>query len=237
VQDQYFEFLQALGVPHEPVVWNIGPWPAERAWQQEFYAAIDRPAAAIVVATSKPQKDWPAERWAEVCDALVERHGLQPVLVGGRSPRELHAEEVIFARARHRPVSALGSGLRRLVAILDGAALVLSPDTGPLHMAVALGRPGGQPDRLLEPEARGPVPPLPRPHDRRVRRAGRGLPDLDGEPRRPHGAHRVDDVLAKVELWKGALRGARASAGRADDAVAEICAICDLCGCRSPRQV
>ena len=46
-----------------------------------------------------------------------------------------------MARARHQPVSALGSGLRKLVSILDTSALVLAPDTGPLHMAVALNRP------------------------------------------------------------------------------------------------
>jgi heptosyltransferase I len=66
---------------------------------------------------------------------------LQAVLVGGKSPRELAAEEVIMSNANHRPVSALGSGLRNLVGILSGSALVLAPDTGPLHMAVALERP------------------------------------------------------------------------------------------------
>ena len=62
VQDQYFEFLDALGVPHEPVTWNLGPWPEERPWQREFFAPIERPVASIVVATSKPQKDWAPER-------------------------------------------------------------------------------------------------------------------------------------------------------------------------------
>jgi heptosyltransferase I len=38
-------------------------------------------------------------------------------------------------------VSALGSGLRNLVGILDGCAVAISPDTGPLHMCVALNRP------------------------------------------------------------------------------------------------
>lgn len=141
VQDQYLEFLNALGVPAEPLVWNLGPWNAERAWQTEFYGEIERPVAAIVVATSKAQKDWMPERWAEVCDVLASEYELQPVLVGGRSERELHAERVILERARHKPLSALGSGLRRLVGILDGAAVVLSPDTGPLHMSVALDRP------------------------------------------------------------------------------------------------
>jgi heptosyltransferase I len=58
VQDQYLEFLTALGVPNDAVAWNLGPWPRERAWQRDFFEKLDRPAAAIVVATSKPQKDW-----------------------------------------------------------------------------------------------------------------------------------------------------------------------------------
>lgn len=143
VQDQYFEFTEWLGIPHEPVAWGLGPYnAAERAWQQTFMSRFDRPIAPIVVATSKPQKDWLPERWADVCDALAGDFGLQPVLVGARSPREVHAERVIFERARLKPVSALGDGgLRGLVGIFDAAALVLSPDTGPLHICVALDRP------------------------------------------------------------------------------------------------
>jgi heptosyltransferase I len=48
---------------------------------------------------------------------------------------------MITAAARNPPVDALGSGLRNLVSILDASTLVLSPDTGPLHMSVALDRP------------------------------------------------------------------------------------------------
>ena len=93
MQDQYFEFLAALGVPSGAGRRGIsGPWPHERASQREFFARFDRPVAAIVVGTSKPQKDWLPERWAEVADALYDDFGLQPVLVGGRSPRELAAE-------------------------------------------------------------------------------------------------------------------------------------------------
>jgi heptosyltransferase I len=143
VQDQYFEFCEWLGVPHEPVTWDLGPWnDAERTWQRDFLARFDRPIAPIVVATSKPQKDWLPERWAEVSDALYHDFGLQPVLVGAQSPRELHAERVIMERTRVKPYSALGQGgLRGLVGIIGAAALVLSPDTGPLHITVALDRP------------------------------------------------------------------------------------------------
>ena len=141
VQDQYFEFLDVLGVPHDPVVWNLGPFPNERERQRKFFAGIERPVASLIIGTSNPQKDWLAQRWAEVSDALYEDHGLQAVLAGGRSARELETERIIMASTRHPPVSTLGVPLRELVGILDGSALVISLDTGPLHMAVALERP------------------------------------------------------------------------------------------------
>jgi len=141
VQDQYFEFLRGLGVSPEPVEWKIGPWPDERAWQTNFISRLSRPIAAVVVATSKPDKDWIPERWARVCDILSEHYDMQPVLVGGNSERELLAAQEIIASAQSQPASALGSGLRNLVGIIDAAELVLSPDTGPLHIAVALGKP------------------------------------------------------------------------------------------------
>jgi heptosyltransferase I len=217
VQDQYFEFLSYLGVTPEPVAWGLGPWASERAAQREFFARLDRPAASIVVATSKPEKDWMPERWAQVCDALYHDFGLQPVLVGGRSPRELHAEQVIMAQARARPVSALGSGLRPLVGILDGSALVLSPDTGPLHMTVALDRPVISLIGYLNPKRVGPY--------RRYRDL---MIDAYGEPgedyaisMEAHPGHMqritVQQVLDMVERWRdryagGARGGAPAAA-------------------------
>lgn len=202
MQDQFLEFPRALGIEPEPVTWNLGPWPSERAWQREFFATLARPAAALVVATTKPEKDWPAERWAEIVDVLVEQYGLQPVLVGGRSGRELHAEAVIRARARNAPVSALGSGLRRLVSILDGAALVISPDTGPMHIAAALGRPLIALMGFTNPKRTGPW-----------RCCEDLLVDAFGDPGESYDAaalHRpgrmqrisVADVAGKLEIWR-----------------------------------
>ena len=202
VQDQYFEFLEALNVPHEPVTWDLGPWEGERPWQRAFLESFDRPIAPIVVATSKAEKDWMPERWAEVADALWHDFGLQPVLVGGRSARELSAERVIMERTTVPVRSALGSGLRNLVGILDGAALVLSPDTGPLHMAVALNRPVISLMGYTNPKRVGPY-----------RRFHDLLIDAYGDP----GEHYpismenrsgrmarigVRDVLDKVEVWR-----------------------------------
>ena len=202
VQDQYFEFLEALGVPHEPLTWDLGPWEHERAWQREFLASFDRPIAPIVVATSKAEKDWMPERWAEVCDVLWNDFGVQPLLVGGKSAREVAAERVIMERSSVPVKSALGSGLRKLVSILDGAALVLSPDTGPLHMTVALNRPVISLMGYTNPKRVGPYH---RFHDLLI--------DAYGEPgedyplsmeNRPGRMQRiaVRDVLDKVERWR-----------------------------------
>lgn len=204
VQDQYFEFTDWLGVPHEPVTWGLGPWnDSERAWQREFLARFDRPIAPIVVATSKPQKDWLPERWAQVCDALYGDFGLQPVLVGARSRRELHAEHVILEHAHTTPASALGQGgLRGLVGLFDAAALVLSPDTGPLHICVALDRPVVSLIGYSNPRRVGPY--------RKFRDL---MIDAYGEPGEDYPismANRrnrmpritVNDVLDRVQRWK-----------------------------------
>ena len=206
VQDQYFEFVEWLGVPHTPVVWDLAPWnETERAWQREFMTRFDRPIAPIVVATSKPQKDWLPERWAEVSDALYHDFGLQPVLVGARSPREVHAERVILEQTKTKPYSALGQGgLRGLVGIIDASALVLSPDTGPLHMTVALDRPVVSLIGYSNPKRVGPY-----------RKFGDLMIDAYGEPGEDYPIsmeNRMDrlpritvqQVLDKVERWRAA---------------------------------
>ncbi len=206
VQDQYFEFCEWLGVPHEPVAWDLGPWnDAERQWQRDFLSRFDRPIAPIVVATSKPQKDWLPERWAEVSDALYHDFGLQPVLVGARSPREVHAEQVILERTRTKPYSALGQGgLRGLAGIIAGSALVLTPDTGPLHMTVALDRPVISLIGYSNPKRVGPY-----------RKFGDLVIDAYGEPGEDYPIsmeNRMDRmprisvqmVLDKVERWRSA---------------------------------
>jgi heptosyltransferase I len=202
VQNQYFEFLTALGVAPNPVVWDLGPWDDEREWQRTFRSSFERPIASIVVGTSKPEKDWLPERWAKVADELHDAYGMQVVLVGGRSERELAAEAQVMALARNKPRSELGSGLRKLVGILDASALVLSPDTGPLHMTVALDRPIISLMGYTNPKRTGPY-----------RRFHDLIVDAYGDPgedypismeNRPGRMKRIEtrDVLDKVELWR-----------------------------------
>jgi heptosyltransferase I len=134
VQDQYFEFLTTLGVPIEPVVWDLGPWPGDPAPPEGRYAAL-------AIGASDPDREWFPDRWAAVADALHDRYGLRPLLVGAGTDRDRAAAAAIKATARVLVDDALGSGLRPLVSILNGSEVVVSVDTGAVHMAVALDRP------------------------------------------------------------------------------------------------
>nr|MDQ3556415.1 glycosyltransferase family 9 protein [Gemmatimonadota bacterium] len=201
VQDQYFEFLHALGVSPEPVEWNLGPWPHERAAQRAFFSRWKRPVAALAIGTTAAAREWVPARWASLCDALWDRHGLHPVLVGGRSVRELETERSIQDAARSPVASALGAGLREMVGVLDGSALVVSLNSAPLHMAVALGRPVIGLMGHLNPRRTGPY----RFRDLTVDAYGEPGEDYPvSHEKRPGGMMRirVEDVLDRVDLWK-----------------------------------
>jgi heptosyltransferase I len=63
------------------------------------------------------------------------------VLLGGKSAREQAAAAEIAARASHPPLDLREWDLRRLVSLLDRCDVLVSPDTGPLHIGVAMGIP------------------------------------------------------------------------------------------------
>jgi heptosyltransferase I len=141
VQDSYFEFLDYLGMDPEPVEWRLTLTEAERAAQRAFFEQLDRPACGIVVGTSKPEKNWAPERYARLLEAIETDYGMTPVLLGGPSAPEQAAAERIMRETRARAIDALADDVRRLLWLLDGCALLISPDTGPLHIARALDRP------------------------------------------------------------------------------------------------
>jgi heptosyltransferase I len=141
VQDQYFEFLEHLGVDPEPVTWSLSLTAAEREEQSDFFARLGRPACALVVGSSKPEKDWTVEGWARVAEEASRHHGLAPVLVGGPSEVERTLAARVAQAADVDVLDALGDGVRRLAWLLEGSTLVVSPDTGPLHIARAFGKP------------------------------------------------------------------------------------------------
>jgi heptosyltransferase-1 len=107
----------------------------------DLRAAIgDRtPFALINAGAAWPNKRWPAQRFGEVAAFLREVRGLQPVVLWGPGEDAL-AQAVVDASggaARVAPPTRLGD----LLELARAAALMISGDTGPLHVATAVGTP------------------------------------------------------------------------------------------------
>jgi heptosyltransferase I len=210
VQDQYLEFLAALRTPAEPLEWKLGPWPGELASRERVLGALPRAFATLVIGATHAEKEWLPERWAQVASALRSDFGIEPVLAGGRSARELETARLIDA-AGARAHNTLGVPLRELVTILDASELVISLDTAPLHMSVALERPVISLMGYNNPKRVGPY--------RRYRDL---IVDAYGDPGEDYPisyAHRlgrmprisVRDVLERVQRWSEVYRGRAAS--------------------------
>ena len=141
VQDQYFEFLEYLGVDPQPVDWRLTLTETERQDQKIFLAQTGNPICSVVVSTSKVKKNWSPTRYARVLELVEREHALQPVIVGGPSVAEHDLAQEVISRSNANIVNALGDDLRRLTWIIEGSTLLITPDTGPLHIARALGTP------------------------------------------------------------------------------------------------
>lgn len=90
---------------------------------------------------NNPAKRWPIERFADLADHLARRHGLRVLLNG--SPGERDLIEQIAGRCQAPPVRLpdLGMTLGSLKAVIRGARLMVTNDTGPRHIAAAFGVP------------------------------------------------------------------------------------------------
>lgn len=156
VADQYMEFADYLGAPRR-YEWDFALTEAERAEQAAFFDAASAPVAALVVGTSKRVKEWVPERWARTAEGLHSRWGYDVVIVGGESPNEAELARQIVALAPGAVRDVRHKDVRRLIWLLDGSALVVGLDTGPYHMAVALGIPTVGLFAYLDPARVGPT--------------------------------------------------------------------------------
>jgi heptosyltransferase I len=139
LQDELLEFVEHLGI--EPrLEWGLDPTPEEVETYEPLLPRDATPNVGLVIGTSKPEKEWPAERYAALVDRLGAR-GVRSILIGAPSPRERAVAETIARLAATPPLDLLEWDLRRVVYLLSRVDALVSPDTGPLHIAVALGTP------------------------------------------------------------------------------------------------
>lgn len=99
------------------------------------------PLAVLNPGGNNPAKRWPPERYAALADWLHGAHGLACVV--NASPAEIDIARTIQSAARHAPpcLADHGGSLASLKGVLARASLMVTNDTGPRHMAAALGVP------------------------------------------------------------------------------------------------
>ena len=111
-----------------------GAWLRERGWPDGTALVILHPGA------NWPHKRWPPERFAQLANRLAQRPGRAIALTGGPDDEPLIRR--ISGRMSAPPLVLAGqTTLRQLAACLERASLVVSNDTGVLHIASALRRP------------------------------------------------------------------------------------------------
>jgi heptosyltransferase I len=143
VVDYYLKLVAALGatdvrpeflLPEKPVAAG-----AVHVLLAQHRVPPDR-YAVIIPGSAQASKCWPAERFAALVDRLASEHGLAVVATGSKAEKPMI--EAIRSLAQYPPANLAGeTALPELVEVLRRARLVVSNDTGPGHIAAALGRP------------------------------------------------------------------------------------------------
>ncbi len=141
VLDALFGFASALGVRERVLRWDV-PLPPDAPEYATQLVPADRPTLVISPCSSHVLRNWRAERYAAVADYAAEQHGMAVLLCGGPSVLEREMGEAIQRAARTPLVNTIGRDtLPQLLAVLARSTVLLSPDSGPVHMATMAGTP------------------------------------------------------------------------------------------------
>jgi heptosyltransferase-1 len=133
-----------LGFGHVPMTIELSVPQAAKERARALLAShgigAETPFAAMATGARWETKVWPADRMARVADHLYREHGLTVVLVGG-ADEEGPCEAV--ASATRAPTANLAgkTTIADVMAIIDRASILISNDSGPMHIAAALDRP------------------------------------------------------------------------------------------------
>lgn len=139
-QSEILEFVDHLGI--EPLLeWQIGPTAAELARYAPHLPPHQGRTVAFSIASSNAKKDWAPENFAELARRLLSLANVRIILVGGLSPAEDQAAKVVTRGAGGKVLDLRAWDLRRLAFLIHSSAAFVGPDSGPLHIAVALGTP------------------------------------------------------------------------------------------------
>jgi lipopolysaccharide heptosyltransferase II len=132
--ERYLTVARAAGCGREPVEFRFHVTDEDRAQVDALVPAGEK-FAVLLPATNWETKRWPVERFAGMVGEIDKRFGLKSVVAGAKDAAEL-APQI----GAHFDVTGR-TKLRQLVALLERASLVVANDSGPMHIAAALGRP------------------------------------------------------------------------------------------------
>ncbi len=141
VLDSLFGFAERLGIRRRSMRWDI-PLPPSALDHARLAIPDGQPTLVVSPCSSHVLRNWSAERYAALADHAADRHGLRIVVCGGRSELESQYGARIANLMRHRCINLVGKDtLLELLATLSRATVLVSPDSGPVHMATAVGTP------------------------------------------------------------------------------------------------
>ena len=141
VLDSFMGFVRACGIEPGIPRWDL-TMPQDALEYARGVVPDGRPTLLISPCSSHTLRNWPAERYAAVANYAAAAYHMRVVLVGGRSSVEAHMGEAIAAAARPGVVNQIGKDtLLQLLALQSISSVLLSPDSGPAHMATMVGLP------------------------------------------------------------------------------------------------
>ena len=139
--DAFLEFARALDLTVGPPVWDLPVSSEDTAWAEQILGD-GLPIMMISPCSSHALRNWQAERYAAVADYAIAELNMRVVLTGGPSALELQTGQDIEAAMQHKAQNLIGKDtINQSVALLKQATVVLSPDSGPAHLASAVGTP------------------------------------------------------------------------------------------------
>jgi heptosyltransferase I len=141
VLDSFIGFVRACGIAPGAAAWSL-TLPASALEYAARLIPDRRPTLVISPCSSHPARNWAAARYAAVADHAAGVHDMRVILAGGRSEEERRMGIAIAAAAHAPIVNQIGADtLPELLGLLSKATALLSPDSGPVHMATMVGCP------------------------------------------------------------------------------------------------
>lgn len=147
--------LEPLGIRERRALFPIDAAPT--AASEQVKASVGPDYVLLNPGAAWPNKQWPPERFGTLAAALREQHGARSVVLWG--PGEEHLAEAVAAASAGAAQTAPQTGIADLFALAKDARLMVSGDTGPLHVAAAVGTPTVSLFGPTRPERNGPWSP------------------------------------------------------------------------------